>query len=80
MPYTLEVPNEAEKINLAIRDAIKNEMKARGESVISLAQRMGVTRAYIYQVINGDRAKVPDSVSKVLEALDLRLEVTKDDK
>ncbi len=79
MTYTLEMPNEAEKTNLAIRQAIKAEMRNRGESVIALAQRMGVTRAYIYQVINGDRAKVPDSLAKVLEAVDLKLEVTKDE-
>lgn len=71
--YTLEVPNEAEKINKAAREAIRAEMQRRNESVIALAKRMGVTRAYIYQVINGERAKVPDSLAKVLDALGLEL-------
>lgn len=75
MTYTLEVPDEAEKINEAIREAIKTKMRHRGESVIALSQRMGVTRAYIYQVMNGDRAKVPDSLAKVLDALGLELYV-----
>lgn len=39
---------------MLFKDALKEEMKRKDVSVISLANALGTTRSYVYQLLNGE--------------------------
>ncbi len=50
-------------------------MRSEGITAAGLAERLGKTRSYGYQVVSGERAKVPDSLVAALDKLGLELVV-----
>lgn len=66
---------DAEKVNLRIRDAMAEAMQKQGITAADLSRRLGKTRSYGYQLTGGGRAKVPDSLVAALDALDLEIVV-----
>jgi predicted transcriptional regulator len=59
----------------AIRRAVVEEMARQGITQTALAERMGVTRSHVSQMLSGYRGKVPESLVELLAALGLELTV-----
>lgn len=60
-----------------IREAIEEEIRLRGLSGPELARLLGVTKSHVYQILGGNRAKIPLSLIRLLDALGLELVVRK---
>jgi transcriptional regulator with XRE-family HTH domain len=62
-------------VNERIREAVRVELARRGESQSQLAERVGVSRQYLSDVMRGRAGNVPALWQKVLEDLGLELVV-----
>lgn len=58
-----------------IREAILRHMAAQGLRQAELARRLEVTPQSLHQVLRGQKARLPTSLTAVLDALDLELVV-----
>jgi transcriptional regulator with XRE-family HTH domain len=67
------------EMNEHIRQAIRIEMARRNLRQKELAERAGVSKQYLSQVLSGKAGNVPDSWEKILGSLGLRLVVTRDE-
>jgi predicted transcriptional regulator len=63
----------------AIRRAVVEEMTRQGMTQTALAEKLGVTRSHVSQMLSGYRGKVPESLVELLTALGLELTVKRSD-
>lgn len=61
--------------NARIKDAMRQRMAEQGISQGELARRLGIKQPSVAGVLSHGRARVPQSLIDVLEALDLELTV-----
>ncbi len=59
--------------DLDIRARFDREMEKQGVTYRTLAERMGITPASAYQVINADRGLIPQSLQDVAKELGLKI-------
>jgi transcriptional regulator with XRE-family HTH domain len=59
----------------SIIDAIKCEMSSKGISGAKLAELSGVSSNYVYMLLRGEHTPSLDILTKLLNALDLSLQV-----
>ncbi len=62
-------------VNDSIRQAVRVELAKRDQKQIQLAERVGVTRQYLNDVLRGKSAHVPAVWQRILDDLDLELVV-----
>jgi antitoxin component HigA of HigAB toxin-antitoxin module len=62
-------------MNDRIKAAIRTVLEERGITQEELAQKLGIKQPSVAQVLSSRRAKVPQSLLDILEALDLELVV-----
>ncbi len=62
-------------VNDSIRQAVRVELAKRDQKQIQLAERVGVTRQYLNDVLRGKSALVPAVWQRILDDLDLELVV-----
>lgn len=58
-----------------IRDAIRAEIKTRGISQRQFAFEVGMFPEVLYRLLAGGRARQPEALIRILDALDLELVV-----
>jgi ribosome-binding protein aMBF1 (putative translation factor) len=64
-----------EGVNDDIRRAVRIELARRDDKQARLAERIGVTRQYLNDVLRGKAGNVPAVWQKILDELDLELVV-----
>jgi transcriptional regulator with XRE-family HTH domain len=65
-------------MNDKITSAIRRKMKERGITQVELSKQLNVSRPNLNRLLAGRSPRVPDSLQRVLDALDL--ELTAEDK
>lgn len=58
-----------------IRSVIEKELEAQGLSQSKLAEKIGMTRSAVNQIMTGRRGKIPVTLEAVLNGLGLHLAV-----
>lgn len=61
-----------------LRHEIEMYMRRKGVSRVELARRLDMSPQYLSDVLTGRRGRLPKSLSRILKALDLEIEVTSD--
>ena len=64
-------------VNDRIREAVRVELARRASNQAELAEKVGVSKQYISDVMRARAGKVPAVWQRILDELDLELVVTK---
>ncbi|CAM3836501.1 helix-turn-helix transcriptional regulator [Deinococcus frigens] len=60
-------------MNEAIRNAVRDAMKAKGLTQEQMAERIGVHRVHVNRMLTGASSDVPDAWQKMLDEVGLDL-------
>ena len=66
-------------VNDQIRRAVRVELARRDQKQARLAERVGISRQYLNDVIRGKAGNVPAVWQRILDELELELEVRRRD-
>lgn len=58
-----------------IRSEIERVMREKRFSQVEIANRLGISRSAVNQLLSGERGTIPNSLLALLDALDLELVV-----